>query len=68
MDTIVLEEQEKKSLEEGKRLPFGFLFAEPITTPEGEITDPRLLAIYASTTWSTSTPEGPDNPTEDTER
>lgn len=50
------------------RLPFGFRFAEPMATPPAEITDRRMLTIYACWTHTTSTPEGPDNPVEDTER
>ena len=49
-------------------VPLGFMFAERMPRPEHIGNDPSLMAAYATTTWSTSTPDGPDNPTEDTER
>lgn len=49
-------------------VPFGFLFAEEMTAPTEIIADPNLLHIYASATYTTHTPQGPDDPVDDTER
>ncbi len=48
--------------------PFGFRFAEKMAAPAEVVADPNLLRVYASCTYTTHTPKGPDDPVDDTER
>ena len=55
-------------LDQEEVVPFGMRFAEQMAAPKEIIDDPNVLHIYASATYTTHTPKGPDDPVDDTER
>jgi len=64
--TAVLELEDV--LDKEKTVPFGMGFAEKMAAPAEVLSDPRTLRVYASATYTTHTPQGPDDPVDDTER